>query len=220
MNRKPHSEATKEKIRQKLLGHEGWTKGMKRGTPHNKLPTKTVFCECCNMPFEVRVTSKQKYYKGHYQKLIKSGGNPCSKQEIKDKIRNTIIETYKKHPEILENRKPSGINQFSEGYTSIEKLIADALNSMNIAFYHNIKVGRYFPDFLIFHNVIIECDGEYWHNEEKDSKRDSYLMNNGYYIFRLAGKRILKDPIGCVKGIVTILHHIDHRHALTYELKN
>jgi very-short-patch-repair endonuclease len=144
---------------------------------------------------------------------------PC-KDETKDKIRKTLIETYKKHPEILENRKPSGINQYNGKYTSIEKLIADTLTLMNINFYHNQKVGRYFPDFLIFHDVIIECDGEYWHNEEKDLKRDSYLMDKGYYIFRLAGKRIKQDPKKCVSDIVGILHFLQHRHALTYELKN
>jgi len=169
MNNKPHSQKTKDKIRAKLLGRSPSNKGVKRGTPHNKLPTKVVNCECgCGMSFEVRITSIQKYYKGCYQKLISTGGNPCSKQEVKDKISKTLTETYKAHPEILdkisktlietyknkpeilENRKVSGINQYSGAYTSIEKLIADALTLINIDFRHNIKIGRYFPDFVIF----------------------------------------------------------------------
>jgi very-short-patch-repair endonuclease len=37
----------------------------------------------------------------------------------------------------------------------------------------------YFPDFL-FKNKIIEYDGIYWHNNEKDNIRNTYYKNNGY----------------------------------------
>lgn len=37
----------------------------------------------------------------------------------------------------------------------------------------------YFPDFL-FKNKIIEYDGIYWHNDEKDNIRNTYYNNNGY----------------------------------------
>jgi len=235
------TDEVKEKLRKKLIGRSPSNKGVKRNEPAwNKLPTKTVNCECgCGISFEVRMTSKQKYHKGHYLKLISSGGNPCSKQEVKDKISKTLTETYKAHPEILdkisktlietyknkpeilENRKPSGINQYSGEYTSIEKLIADALTLINIDFRHNIKIGRYFPDFVVFENVIIECDGEYWHKDkESDYKRDSYLMDKGYYIFRLAGKRIIKDPIKCIISVVETLVNLGHIHTVGYHVDN
>jgi very-short-patch-repair endonuclease len=133
---------------------------------------------------------------------------PC-KEGTKDKIRKTLLKTYKERPEILENRKVSGINQFSGKYSSIEKLIADVLKSKRIFFYHNLKIGKYFADFVIFHNVIIECDGEYWHRDkEKDLKRDAYMMDRGYYVFRLSGKRIIKNPTECVDTIVNIIQFI------------
>lgn len=143
----------------------------------------------------------------------------CS-QATREKIRNTLLSTYQKHPEILETRKRSGKNQFSGGYSSIEKLIADALNSLGVHFYHNHKVRKYFPDFIIFDNVIIECDGGYWHRDkEKDNKRDSCLMQHGFYIFRLSEERIIAEPLNCIISIISILHHMGHPTASLFESK-
>ncbi len=218
--KRPCKQETKDKIRKSLIGNKPWNTGLKlTKPPHNKLPIKIFYCECCGESFTARITSTQKYAPKHYAKLMSSNKNPAKKQKTKDKIRNTLLQTYKNKPEILENRKPSGINQFSGSFSSIEKPIADALKSMNIGFYHNLRVGKYFPDFIIFDNIIIECDGEYWHKDsEKDRKRDCYLMEKGYYIFRLAGKRILKNPKLCVETIISIMQHLNHQPAINYIL--
>lgn len=210
MHNRPHSQETKDIIRKKLLGNIPWNKNLKMNKPaHNRLPTKIVYCKCCGIGFEIRTTSKQIYYKGHYQKIMKSGGNPTLREDIKEKIRNTLIKKYKTNPEILESRKPSGINQYSGNYSSIEKVIAKNLTKLDISFSHNLKIGRYFADFVIFNNVIIECDGLYWHrDEQKDLIRDSYLMDRGYFIFRLSEKRIKENSSGCVEDILTILQNL------------
>lgn len=145
---------------------------------------------------------------------------PC-KQKTKDKIRKTLLETYKLRPEILENRKRSGVNQFSGKYSSIEKKIADVLFQMNVAFRHNYPIRRYFADFLIFHNVVIECDGEYWHKDkEKDQRRDEKVMGDGYYIFRLPEKRINENPKKCIMEIIDILQFMGHETANQFNLTN
>lgn len=217
----PHTKETKEKISKilKEKGYTAWNKGKKMNKPpHNKLPTKIVYCKCCGLAFEVNINSDAKYYKGHYQKILKTKNNPVKKKEVKDKIRKSLLQTYKNHPEILENRKPCGINQYSNSYTSIEKKIRDVLSSLKIYFIHNYKIGRFFVDFLIFENVIIECDGNYWHKDkDKDYRRDQYLMDRGYYIFRLSEDRINKEPYKCIKSTVEILKYLEHKETNYYE---
>ncbi len=120
--------------------------------------------------------------------------NPVHKKGVKEKIRKTLLQTYKDHPEILENRKPAGINQFSNNLTSIEEPIANLLEKFGIPYEHNVRVGRFFPDFIINNNIIIECDGEYWHQDtEKEERRDKYLLERGFQVFHLMGKEIMQN---------------------------
>ena len=68
--------------------------------------------------------------------------------------------------------------------SSLESIIKDLLNKNNIQFKTQVKIGNYFADFVI-DNIVIECDGLYWHSEvhKKDSyhveKRQTYI-DNGY----------------------------------------
>jgi len=136
----------------------------------------------------------------------KGKNNPVHNKGVKEKIQKTLIKTYKERPEILENRKPSGVNQFSSEFTSIEQPIADLLKEYQIPFKHNTKVGRYFPDFIINSNVIIECDGEYWHRDKhKEKKRDDYLMKKGYQVFHLSGKEITKNASKAINSVINQL---------------
>ena len=137
--------------------------------------------------------------------------NAAKRPEVRAKISKTLLQTYKDHPEILENRKVSGHNQFSGHYTSIEKVVKQSLDKLNIPFSHNLRLGRYFADFVIFNNVVIECDGEYWHrnSKEKDDIKDSYLHNKGFMTFRLPEKRIMEEKIECVKAVIQIVEMLN-----------
>lgn len=135
--------------------------------------------------------------------LSKQGDkNPAKRPDVREKIRNSILRMYKIHPEVLNNRKPSGINQFSKNYSSIELLIANEFHRRNIHFIHNFRIGRYFADFLIFDRVVVECDGEYWHKDlKKEYEREKYLHSGGFFTFHLLGKRIKKSPNECIDMI-------------------
>lgn len=71
--------------------------------------------------------------------------------------------------------------------TGIEQIIEDILLNLKIEYKYNYKIGKYFSDFYIpFYNIIIECDGVYWHsdavNDDKyyhQNKRLEYIKN-GY----------------------------------------
>lgn len=123
-------------------------------------------------------------------RMIKN--NPVKSMEVRNKISKSILKLYKNKPEILENRKPSGINQFTGVFSSLELKIKNKLNKLGIKFHHNFKIGRYWADFLILNKVVIECDGEYWHpiGNVHDKIKDKYLIKRGYKVIRIRENKI------------------------------
>lgn len=147
--------------------------------------------------------------------------NPAKRLDVRKKISDAITKLFdenpeykvaisksmkkylEEHPEVLENRKAISINQFSDKFTDIEEIIANELDKIGWPYQHNCKIGKYFPDFVIG-DIIIECDGEYWHKDiSKEAARDTYLKDRGYKIHHLKGKTIFQDPSGCIKNIVS-----------------
>jgi very-short-patch-repair endonuclease len=60
--------------------------------------------------------------------------------------------------------------------SSIEWLLAEVLNKFGKIVEHNVVFGYFIVDFwLPEHNLIIECNGDYWHNLPKRVKRDRQL---------------------------------------------
>lgn len=59
-----------------------------------------------------------------------------------------------------------------------------------------MRVGKFRADFYLpKKNLIIECDGEYWHMTQKiklrDNRKDKLLEKLGYNILRLSGQDII-----------------------------
>lgn len=81
------------------------------------------------------------------------------------------------------------------GESSLEEKVRKYLESKQIPFQQEVKFGRYRADFLLTGTkTIIECDGEFWHlrpqSKIRDKKKDEYLHNLGYQVFRLTGRQI------------------------------
>jgi very-short-patch-repair endonuclease len=101
------------------------------------------------------------------------------------------ILLYKNFPEKHPNRKLAG-NKNKCSYP--EKLCIDFLIENKIKFKHQEKIGKYFPDFILYENIIIEVDGEYWHkNKEYDSIKDEFYLKCGYKIFRIKAKNVIQN---------------------------
>lgn len=88
---------------------------------------------------------------------------------------------FAEHPEKHPNRILSG-NRTQMTYP--EQVAFDYLTSRDIKFAHQLKVGKYYPDFVI-DKTIIEIDGKRWHNKDKDAKRDAELTALGYKVYRI-----------------------------------
>lgn len=198
-----------QRMSESMKGNIPWNKGLTKETDErvkkNAEATSKSTKGRVRKPMIVTPESHEK------RSLAKRGNlNPAKRADVRLKISNTIKNTYKLHPEILQNRKPSGKNQYSNYYTDIEQKIVDVLNKYNIGYTHNTKVGRYFADFIIFDKVIIECDGSHWHQDKtKDAVKNSAYHRDGYFVFRLSDTRIFESPESCVMNIIDIMNHLD-----------
>jgi very-short-patch-repair endonuclease len=95
--------------------------------------------------------------------------------------------------------------------TGIEKKIRFLLTDLSIIF----EQEKQFPSvglvdfYLSNYNVVIECDGEHWHNNQKakenDKRRDRVLKQNGIRVLRLPEMEINKQIEKCRAKIIRII---------------
>ena len=95
-----------------------------------------------------------------------------------------------------------------KGESSIERKVRYALQRAHISFLQEAKIGKYRADFLLpQHNIVIECDGDYWHKipgiKERDKRKNEFLERNNYKIVRLPEKMILKTDPDKLNKIIT-----------------
>lgn len=82
------------------------------------------------------------------------------------------------------------------GRTSIEIIVASVLDMLNVEYEEQKRINRYIADFYVpSKNLIIECDGDYWHNRkpgaiEKDARKTAHLVSHGYTVLRLPEQQI------------------------------
>lgn len=78
--------------------------------------------------------------------------------------------------------------------TSIEKLVMRALDELKIPYDFQVTIGPFVADFVVG-DLIIEADGEPWHEDKAaERRRDGYMKREGYRVLHLTDKVIWKDP--------------------------
>ena len=192
-------------------GSEAWNKGKGRG--------KILICAICNNEYyasPARLKSNSKYCSWlcfiKAKRLVTGKNHPLYKRiEIKcdscgkpTTIIQSKFEMYGLH---FCSRRCVGIytkaNQLNP--SSIEIEIEARLKMEGIKYQSQFKYEMGVADFFIPPNLIIECDGEYWHRLEKVEKRDkrqiAYLENNGFKVLRLWESEINKNPQACIERI-------------------
>lgn len=92
------------------------------------------------------------------------------------------------------------------GRTSIEVAVAGVLEAMGVEYEQQKRIGRYSADFyVVTQNLVIECDGDYWHSEQKagsierDGRKDAYLTQKGYTVLRIREKQILSGDFSSIE---------------------
>ena len=154
------------------------------------------------VPWNKGLTKKDPRVAKNAENVSKSLKGKPSKTIWTEEMRQAKSEWRKKlhaeHPETHPNRRLAG-NRKNMSYP--EKIAFDFLTKNQIKFDHNKKIGRYYPDFVI-DKLIIEIDGERWHDKEKDSKRDLELQMLGYTVIRINAKDYIEFRLNEILSVV------------------
>lgn len=113
--------------------------------------------------------------------------------------KNVKIRSFSEAGKLRYKNHPNSYGKIIHGrLTNIELKVLNQLLKLNydtVIQYH-IKDKFYCDFYLPELNTIIECDGDYWHNMDKqikkDACRDKYLLKCGYKVVRVKGSIIMK----------------------------
>lgn len=186
----------------------------KRGQkPWNKGISSKIECTCIKCGIKFYSYKKRKYcnhscarkgvkftkiWKDRISNKLKGNKNgrfgkgKIISEDARIRTSNTLKKRYKEHPELKENLRRKRYEQKIIYESKPEKLFQEELIKRNIAFkkHKYIKIQHaYQCDIFIEPNIVIEIDGDYWHNKSeniiKDKIRNKELIENGYKIFRI-----------------------------------
>lgn len=85
--------------------------------------------------------------------------------------------------------------------TPIERRLATALKTAGISYQVQVPIDRFVVDFLIDDSLVVECDGEGWHDPAKDEIRDTRLRELNYRVVRFTGRAIVHGSERCISRI-------------------
>lgn len=137
------------------------------------------------------------------------------KQPIKNKKISHALNSYKKRTRT--SKKPE-ISDGSKLETYFRVNILEALNIEYVQQYKLSAIGRYYDFYLPEYNILIECDGDYWHADPKkykkedlnaiqkrnirvDEQKNKYALMYGYVLLRFWEKDVYKNK----KKVISIL---------------
>lgn len=92
--------------------------------------------------------------------------------------------------------------------TSIEIAMAEELSKRGIKYEEQFNLGDKFRlDFLLPEfNIVIECDGDYWHNlpevKTRDKSKNAYIRACGYSLYRFWESEINESVETCVDIVI------------------
>ena len=173
-----------------------------------------------NQGFQKGIHPKKEFKKGHipwnkgrkmtdYPQCGFKKGNPGFHTLENDKSRSEALKGRKPSnwsslytPEINQKRRIARLKQKLPTIdTSIELKVKDYLDKNKIKYIHPWNLGnRFQPDFYLpNYNLIVECDGDYWHSRpeviKRDKQKDAYAKKCGFNILRLSESEINKGQI-------------------------
>lgn len=166
-----------------VKGREPWNKG-KTKDDDTRLAEASVRCS---------ETHKQRIADGHvpgYVVWVKRPEVRLAKSEWRKRLHEAQPET---HP----NRRLAN-NRSKCSYP--EQLAFDWLVANGIQFEHQKKISRYYVDFCI-DKLIIEIDGAYWHDADRDAKREAEICSFGYKIVRIKASDHIHNALKEIFGV-------------------
>lgn len=85
----------------------------------------------------------------------------------------------------------------------IEEAVKECLDRVGVKYRQQEPIGPFRADFFLPEvNVVLECDGKAFHDGVYDGKRDAYMREHGYRIFRIQGSEINHSPMRTVLRVL------------------
>jgi very-short-patch-repair endonuclease len=109
---------------------------------------------------------------------------------------------HEEHPETHPNRR---LAKNKDKWTYPERVAAKCLEDLGVGYTYNKKIDKYYPDFLLDNtNIIIEIDGEQWHDADKDAIRDKRLNDLGYIVYRIKAKSDIVKEVAIIVNNISV----------------
>ena len=85
-------------------------------------------------------------------------------------------------------------------------MLRELLDKANILHVYQKVIDEFKVDEFIPPNLVVEVDGEYWHNSNlerimRDKARQQYLESFNFKVLRFRSKEILTKPAYCLRKI-------------------
>jgi len=164
---------------------------------------------------KMRQTQKERYDSMTKEEILASNSqcrrivSGVNTHYLAEWTRNNNGEISKRMKEYCKNNPDKTLNARlrRNQMTSLEKSVLHCLEIYQLPYLWNkyIKIGDTwkFPDFRITGtNILIECNGAYWHNKKETDERTKLFNENGYNVIMLKEK-IIKQ------GTPTILNTLN-----------
>lgn len=108
-----------------------------------------------------------------------------------ERMRRYYQENPEKHPNRILAKKGHE--------TRIERAMRLALTAEGIQIELQFPIARYFADFaLTDFRIVVEVDGEHWHDAEKDAERDGAIARLGWRVIRFSEPQVLHHLSDCL----------------------
>lgn len=209
--KKKHRESVKRALHRKDVNQRlregqrrGWADPIvreKRKQAMNKPKVKAKLSEATKLAFQdpetrqriINASTKGKNTPEAKKRLSEAAKRRMANPEIKRRILAKWHHNPKRKAERIEVARRGGIasilSQAKEN-TSIEKAIAEAIQELGIDYISQKLLGRFIVDFFIPKaKLVIECDGDYWHNlpemKERDKRKNGWLKKQGFRVIRI-----------------------------------
>lgn len=190
---------------------------MQGGTPWNKHSLIEKICPTCGISFTVSGHTKNQTYcskKCVHKWLETTSGETHWHYRLVERTCQWCGETFKAKPaEIAQGHALFCSRRCQGSYTtytiggkrsSLEIAIEEVLTALNESFESQKQIGYWLVDFYLPNrNLVIECDGIYWHGLpeviKRDKNKDAWLKKHGYQILRLGEKAIKENATQALK---------------------
>jgi very-short-patch-repair endonuclease len=120
----------------------------------------------------------------------------------------TILDTSRRRRRVLQR-----IDGSAE--SGLETIARVRLRASGVMLRTQVPIGRHRVDILVGDRLVIELDGQRWHDTassfESDRHRDVELATSGYLVLRFTARRVMSDWAGVERQILTLIRRGDHR---------